>query len=552
MKRLYRYIITPSRKQLLLETLRDARTYEEWEAAALQVDHLLRNDLWREDLQTKAYDFQLIRNRTRQITDALASDDIFALAHTLRSTLVRNLANITAPKLYNRAYAGTKRQIEVFAFAVAQAVQYITAHKYTGDDCMTNQGKMDFLHDARQSFGRSCLVLQGGSIFGLCHLGVVKALYLQDLLPRIIAGTATGALMAALVGVHTDHELLHFLSSDTMNLEAFAAASERDADAAVSASPKLEHNWVTTLVRRAGRFFNYGLVLEPRVLEECVRANVGDMTFEEAFNHTKRVLNITISVTESGVPSLLNYVTAPNVLIWSAALVSNAVDLRKSPVGLLCKRPDGSIGPWDIVPKTYRPLKNGRATPGMDRRTPLARIAQMHNVNHYIISQARPYIAPFLAPTSHHSNAPRYSRESWSSFALRLFSMEIQHRLTQLSQLGLLGPSLSRLLLDESVPNSSWTLVPEVGVTDFIRLLRNPTRKEVDYWMLRGERSVWPAITALRIRCGVEKEIDHGYQSVRRRKPLDFGASEHLWTETDYSKTNRRRTRQRAASMGAA
>lgn len=42
---------------------------------------------------------------------------------------------------------------------------------------------------------------------GLYHIGVVKALFEQDLLPRIISGTAVGALIAALICIHTDDEL---------------------------------------------------------------------------------------------------------------------------------------------------------------------------------------------------------------------------------------------------------------------------------------------------------------------------------------------------------
>ena len=39
------------------------------------------------------------------------------------------------------------------------------------------------------------------------------------------------------------------------------------------------------------------------------------MTFEEAYARTKRVLNITVSTSgHEGIPSLLNYLTAPNVV----------------------------------------------------------------------------------------------------------------------------------------------------------------------------------------------------------------------------------------------
>jgi TAG lipase/lysophosphatidylethanolamine acyltransferase len=104
---------------------------------------------------------------------------------------------------------------------------------------------------------------------------------------------------------------------------------------------------------------------------------------------------------------------------------------------------------------------------------------------------------------------------------LRLVVLEIQHRLHQLDELGLLSPSIRRFLLDESVPGASLTIVPELTPSDFFKLLENPTKEAIDYWIHKGERSVWPAVTALKIRCGIEIEIDRGYQLVRRRRPVE-------------------------------
>jgi TAG lipase/lysophosphatidylethanolamine acyltransferase len=104
---------------------------------------------------------------------------------------------------------------------------------------------------------------------------------------------------------------------------------------------------------------------------------------------------------------------------------------------------------------------------------------------------------------------------------LRLLVLEIQHRLHQLDELGLLSPSVRRLLLDESIPGPSLTLVPELNVGDFCKLLESPTMEGMEYWILKGERSVWPAVTAVKIRCAIEVELDRGYQLVRRRKPFD-------------------------------
>lgn len=228
----------------------------------------------------------------------------------MRSGLVRNLGNITAPRLYNRAYAGTKLLIEDYITQVALAIDYLTAYPtISGSDTgLANQAKLDVLHDTRQAFGRSGLVLQGGSIFGLCHLGVVKALHLRGLLPRIISGTATGALIAALVGVHTEDELLDFLTNTELDLSAFTKGKTKKGNQGPAA-------WLGTLVRRVNRFVREGYFLDVDVLEHIMRTIVGDLTFEEAYLKTKRVLNITVSTTGGGgVPNLLNYLTAPNVV----------------------------------------------------------------------------------------------------------------------------------------------------------------------------------------------------------------------------------------------
>lgn len=240
---------------------------------------------------------------------------------------MRNLGNITAPRLFNRAYAGTKLLIEDYVTQIALAVDYVTSYPTpaNADTGLTNQAKLDVLHDTRQAFGRSVLVLQGGAIFGLCHLGVVKALHLRGLLPRIIAGTATGALIAALVGVHTEDELLDFLNGNNIDLTAFAKHSS----AGKTGQANGQSSWVQTLIRRVKRFIRDGYFLDVGILEQVVRANVEDLTFEEAYTKTKRVLNITVTPAGGGgVPNLLNYLTAPNVVCIAIPAPNSLLTLR--------------------------------------------------------------------------------------------------------------------------------------------------------------------------------------------------------------------------------
>ena len=497
-------------RDVLLEALASSNLYEEYEAVAFQLDEVLGYDLWRQNPTSKYYDYRLISERRRAIIEAREEDDILGLVSLLRSGLVRNLGNITAPRLFNRAYAGTKLLIEDYITQVALAVDYVTSYPVTAESGLTTQNKLDVLHDTRQAFGRSVLVLQGGAIFGLCHLGVVKALHLRGLLPRIIAGTATGALIAALVGVHTEDELLDFLKGSSIDLTAFTNKVEISS----------QSTWYQTLLRRIQRFRKDGYFLDVDVLEQVVRANVEDLTFEEAYLKTKRVLNITVSTTGGGgVPDLLNYLTAPNVLIWSAALASNAsASTLYKQVTLLCKDDNGNITPWEPSLSTkFRPWTH--AAYADPRDSPLHRIAELFNVNHFIVSQARPYLAPFLRSDLHHPNPKQNGRKHQLSMPiLRIIVMEIQHRLNQLNELGVLPPSIRRFLLDEKVPGQSLTLVPELTPKDFFRLLENPTKDAVDYWIRRGERRVWPAVGALKVRCAVEVELDRGYQLVRRRR----------------------------------
>lgn len=258
---------------------------------------------------------------------ARESEDIPTLTNLLRSGFVRNLGNITSPKLFAHAYAGTKLLIDDYITQITLSIQHVTMLQTMSvhDSGFSSQAKLELLHDTRQAFGRSTLLLQGGSIFGLCHLGVVKALRLHGLLPRIITGTGIGALIAALVCVHAEDELLPFLDGKGIDLTAFDS-HRRGIPTSQGTSRFVGNGLLATLLRRMKRFVQKGYFLDAEVLQECVQANLGDLTFEEAYIRSKRVLNITVTTSgNTGIPKLLNYLTAPNVV----CLVQLPVELIK-------------------------------------------------------------------------------------------------------------------------------------------------------------------------------------------------------------------------------
>jgi len=275
----------------------------------------------RQNAASKYYDYRLIYERLQAIILTREREDILGLINLLRSGLVRNLGNITAFRLYDRAYAGTKLLIEDYITQVTLAIDAVAAYSLppqgsqgsqgsqgrVGYGGLSSQSKLDFLHDTRQAFGRTALVLQGGAVFGLCHAGVVKALALRGLLPRIVVGSGAGALVAAVVGVCNEGELLEFwerLGEEDVSLDGSVRRDSED-----------RRSWLWKYWGRLGRYVSEGYFLDVVVLERCVLDTVGDVTFEEAYSRTRKVLNISIPDDYgNGMPSLFNYLTTPNVV----------------------------------------------------------------------------------------------------------------------------------------------------------------------------------------------------------------------------------------------
>ena len=64
----------------------------------------------------------------------------------------------------------------------------------------------------------------------------------------------------------------------------------------------------------------------------------------EAYQKTGRILNITVSGSDANtVPRLLNFLTAPNVVIWSAVIASCAIPFVFEPQELYIKRSDNKL-----------------------------------------------------------------------------------------------------------------------------------------------------------------------------------------------------------------
>lgn len=240
------------------------------------------------------------------------------------------------------------------------------------------------------------------------------------------------------------------------------------------------------------------------------------MTFQEAYNRTRRILNICVSSASIyELPRLLNYVTSPNVMIWSAVAASCSVPVLFSAGQLLVKNPiTGENTPWNPTPQRW-------IDGSVDNDLPMTRLAEMFNVNHFIVSQVNPHVVPFLVKDDEEISKnveEDNTGPGWVYTLTNLAKDEALHRMQVLAEIGIF-PNLvtkCRSVLSQKY-SGDITILPQIEYKDFPRILKNPTSDFMVQACLCGERATWPKLSRIRNHCAVELELDAAVQKLRAR-----------------------------------
>jgi len=188
-----------------MRQLRGAGTYEDWLAAARQLDALEGGDEWRAERTSDEFDWSLVEETTASLRRARKAGDTAALAFVLRTVMHRGYGGIDRASLYTHAHTGTKRTIDAFLSEVNKGLDAVCA---APDAAMSPAAKAQFFEACRLSLGRTALALSGGGSLAMTHMGVVRTLLSAGLMPRVVAGTSGGSIVAAMLALHTDDELL--------------------------------------------------------------------------------------------------------------------------------------------------------------------------------------------------------------------------------------------------------------------------------------------------------------------------------------------------------
>ena len=482
-----------------------ATNYDEWKASAIELDEIEGNNEWKMVVESPDYDSRLVEARLKQLEEARISCDVGRMLFLVRTALTRGLGDMGNLKLYKHTHIGTKDLIERYITSALDTLdRLLDISERAKCDALETKHILEQVLSARQAFGRSALLLSGGATFGMNHIGVLKALWEKRLLPRIISGASAGSIVCAVLCTRTDEEMPELLENFCYgDLAVFEEEGNEDG-----------------ILRKLTRFLKHGALFDISHLIRVLRDMLGDITFQEGYNRTRRILNICVSSASLyELPRLLNYITAPNVLIWSAVAASCSVPLIFSAASLLAKDlKTGEAVPWNPSPQQW-------IDGSVDNDLPMTRLAEMFNVNHFIVSQVNPHVVPFLikeedslGEEASQSASSFAAGPSWIHTATHLAKGEALHRMRTMAEMGVFPNALTKAVSVLSQKYSGdITILPEISYADFPRILSNPTPEFMEQAMLSGERATWPKLSRIRNHCAIELALDEAVQKFRTR-----------------------------------
>ena len=469
--------------------LAKAPDYAAWAKAAQAHDAKSGMQAWRDADDSQHFDYKAIRARLEKLRTLSAANDVKGLLFVLNEGIHGNIDGMGHERLYQKARFGTKKLIEAYVAEVVAALDRIAASR-----TIPREEKRDFFRRAQHCYGRSALLLSGSGSFLFFHVGVVKALWDEGVLPNILAGSSGGSIVAAIVCTRKNVDVGPFLESSRL------ANPDRGEGLRRLASDEVR-----------GRLADL----------------IPDLTFQEAYEISGRHLNVSVAPAEKHQNGrLLNAITAPNVLIREAVLASCAVPGVFPPVTLMARDASGRRVPY----QPDRRWVDGSVTHDI----PTKRLERLYGVNHHIVSQANPLALPFatdtrkqMAPIEAIQHASMATFRAWLNANMVIFQKPLE----------LVPPLNSIANMARSLINQEYTgdinIIRPPKFWSPTKVLSDLAQEDIDELIDTGMRTAWPKIEMVRTQTAISRALDAilaridnggddgpGHRSSALRKPV--------------------------------
>jgi len=516
-----------------------AESYDDWLLAARAHDALTGKAEWRQEEPSELYDHAQIRYRLDRLKKFRKQQDWQGLLYALNEGIHGNMGGMGKSVLYRQAKSGTKVLIEQYIQEIDDALRLLAE---LPEEIIPTQQKLDFFYRSNVCYGRSALMLSGGGVLGVLHVGVVSELLRHGLLPRVISGSSAGSIVAAALAAYTDEEMAE------LDLIGLLESGEEEGRGVI-------RQFVSLLGSR----------LTAEDTEQLISATIPDLTFAEAYAKTGRQVSITVAPAEPHQRSrLLNAVSSPNVYLRSAAMASCAIPGVFPAVMLQAKNEKGEAQPY--LPA--RRWVDGSVADDL----PAKRLSRLFSTNHYIVSMVNPIARAFLP----RDERVRPLRQAATSLGMGIGREVLNFYRGVAKRYGDNWPKFNMMmhsvhaLLDQEY-SGDINIVPKFRFQNPLNLISQPTEAELRQLVKEGERATYSRIEPIR-RCTqisrTLEEILHRFEygdlrpapgtyrrpkSSRRRPPPTAAQKKTLKAETAAraGKAGRSAASQRAANSAA-
>lgn len=223
-------------------------------------------------------------------------------------------------------------------------------------------------------------------------------------------------------------------------------------------------------------------------------------------------------------PRLLNYLTAPHVLVWSAAVASSSLPGVFEANRLMVKDADGTV--------RYESSERASFSDGsMEQDLPMQQLSEMFNVNHFIISQANPHAVMF-ASYNHFRNVWSNPVAGFINAVLTFLKERCKSWISQVVQLvgtRRIAPqhATSRIIGSQFFVQEyegrdcDISLIPWIKhrglISALMHCLYNPSEAEFREWIAAAERETWKHLPAIKSHIAEEVTLDRCVQRLRQR-----------------------------------
>ncbi|RMZ56436.1 hypothetical protein APUTEX25_004659 [Auxenochlorella protothecoides] len=467
-----KYLAQTGQRRTLRRRMRSASSYEEWQGLAREWDRLTGA---KAKPCLTACEAAELRELSGKLREARLAGYLTALRFTLRMDLKRRSGYEAVQRLLDTGIQciTLPAEVEEYLSEAIQALQHIV-----GTPALVHRDKVSFFRELRHAYGRTALVLSGGGSFGFFHYGVIKVLLNAGILPRIVAGSSAGALGAGILASRPVAQLAALVNMFPGDLDMNLLSN--------NTTPHILRHLVVKGTAQDGSVF----------VERLKRLYGADLTFADAYAVSGRILNVSVCAADTREPPrVLNYLSAPSVLVWSAVACSSAFPWLFAPRELLARDPHGATVPLGAVGGGGGAALPRRWRDGsLELDLPMRELGETFNVNYSIVSQANPWLLPVIA-----------AQRLLPAGLGRALETEFKHRCGQALTFFPRSPLLKMV-------GQPWgghvTLAMPAAAFGAGQAARNLSPADIARAVREGQLRAWRALPVMHAACAVEAAID--------------------------------------------